>query len=59
MKIKKGFTFCVDCSGQYKIGAPHYMFCGAKTCEDCGTTFPDIVEKDLDGRRICERCKDV
>ncbi len=32
-KAKKGFTVCVYCGGQYKIGAPHYRFCPAKTCD--------------------------
>ena len=58
-KINKGFTVCADCGAQHKIGAPPYMFCPAKTCEDCDTTFGEVIEKDVDGRRICEGCQEV
>ena len=58
-KGKKGFTVCADCGGQYKIGAPHYMFCPAKSCEECGTTFSHIIEKGGEGRRLCENCDDA
>ena len=56
-KLKPGYTKCPDCGGQYKIGMPHTMFCEAHTCENCGTSFGQVVEKDADGRRVCEQCQ--
>jgi hypothetical protein len=58
-KAKRGYRVCADCGGQFKDGAPHQMFCPAKSCEDCGTTFSEVIEKDVDGRRICEGCQEV
>ena len=55
---KPGFTRCPDCGGDYKIGAPHQMFCAAHTCEDCGSSFPDVIPADSAGRRVCIRCQD-
>ena len=49
---------CPDCGGRYKAGAPHYMFCPAKNCTECGTTYSVVIQPDEDGNRICERCSD-
>jgi hypothetical protein len=54
-KVKKGFTKCPDCKAVYKTGGAHYMFCNAKTCDACGTTYPAVIEK-VHGKRTCERC---
>lgn len=42
-KIKKGYVKCPDCGGQYEAGALHYMFCPARTCSECGTTFGYVL----------------
>lgn len=57
-KLKKGYTICPDCQGEYKIGAPHYAFCEAKTCSFCGTTGSDVLELNDDGYRICLECEE-
>ncbi len=40
---KKGYTICKDCGNEYRIGAPHNVFCAAKTCSECGTTYSYVV----------------
>lgn len=55
--MKKGFTRCRDCGAEYKAGMPHTMFCEAHTCEECGTSSSQVIEKDSDGRRVCEKCR--
>lgn len=55
-KLKPGYTVCPDCGGQYKIGAPHMMFCEAHTCEQCGTSYSSVIAKDSEGKRICDSC---
>ncbi len=52
-KPKKGFSICSDCGAEYMTGRPHMMFCEAHTCEDCGSSFGHVIEKDGDGRRVC------
>jgi hypothetical protein len=55
---------CTDCGGEYKAGQPHYMFCPAKTCSECGTTYRHVIEvvedhePDEDGLpyRLCDDC---
>lgn len=32
------------------------MFCPAHTCDLCGNSFPSVIEKTEDGRRICDLC---
>jgi hypothetical protein len=59
IKIKRGFIACPDCGGQYKIGVPHYMFCQAKTCEECHTTFTVLIPKDDKGHRVCDNCQNL
>lgn len=56
-KPKAGYTTCADCGGEYKIGMPHVMFCAAHTCDECGTSYPQVIEKDGDDRRVCESCQ--
>jgi hypothetical protein len=63
---KKDLIHCNDCNGDYVPGAPHYMFCAAKMCTDCGCTFSynipiyDSRTVDEDGepapRRLCHEC---
>lgn len=48
---------CPDCGATYAQGAPHYMFCEAKTCENCGTTYSETIEPDENGNRICNDCE--
>ena len=52
---KPGYVICPDCNGEYKEGLPHVMFCEAHTCEECGTSYRNVVEK-VDGHRVCEKC---
>lgn len=62
----KDTIHCDDCGGDYMAGAPHYMFCPAKMCTECGTSFSytipvyDSRTVDEDGnpapRRLCHRC---
>lgn len=47
---------CHDCGGSYAAGAPHMMFCEAHTCEECGSSFSNVVEKNGEGQRVCDRC---
>lgn len=51
---------CADCGLSYKAGAPHNMFCHAKTCDECGTTFSYALPV-YDSRvkpviRLCDTC---
>ena len=59
-KPKPGYTVCPDCGAQYKIGAPHMMFCPKHTCNECGSSFSHLVQNDPDekGKCICEDCLD-
>lgn len=56
-KPKPGYIICPDCGAEYMTGKPHAMFCPAHTCEECGTSFREVIEPDEDGRRLCEGCK--
>lgn len=49
---------CRGCGATYKRGAPHYMFCGAKTCERCDATFGEVISPGEDGKRLCPECRD-
>ena len=53
---KPGYAICTDCGAEYKIGAPHQMFCEAHTCEECGSSFNTVLDKDDNARRLCDRC---
>ena len=55
-KTEPGFNECVDCGAQHKIEAPHHMFCEARTCGVCGTTYGYAIEPNSDGQRECEAC---
>jgi DNA-directed RNA polymerase subunit RPC12/RpoP len=59
-KLKKGYMRCPDCNKQYKIGAPHTMFCEAHTCSECGTSFkyalPIWDSRVTPPERRCEDC---
>lgn len=55
-------TECKDCGLSYQAGAPHYMFCKARTCDNCQTTVDHKLEFyiDQDGDetsvRLCDDC---
>jgi len=49
---------CPDCGGKYLAGAPHQMFCQAKTCSVCSTTYHYVIEPNKDGERICDKCQE-
>lgn len=49
---------CPDCGMQYDPAQPHYMFCSAKTCERCGTTYDHILDTTEQGEQVCEDCWD-
>jgi len=51
-----GQVICPDCRETYEAGAPHHMFCDARTCEQCGTTQGCVIQLAADGRRICDEC---
>lgn len=55
--VKPGFVACPDCGAQYKAGMPHVMFCKAHTCDECGASFPFVLDAGEDGRRLCETCE--
>lgn len=57
-KPKEGFTICPDCGAEYKIGAPHMMFCQAHTCDLCASSFPDVLQTNENGVRMCDACWD-
>lgn len=51
---------CPDCGAMFKVGAPHAMFCPARTCDFCGTSFGHVLDV-YDSRtnppqRKCDRC---
>jgi hypothetical protein len=53
-------TKCSDCGLTYVVGAPHYMFCEARTCSECGTTKGSVIPV-YDSRvkpptRLCYDC---
>jgi len=54
---KPGYTVCGDCGAEYKIGAPHMMFCPSHTCDECGSSFSEVVMENSDGRRVCDCCR--
>ena len=66
-KIKR--VKCSDCNAEYQLGAPHGMFCHAKTCTECGTTFgyvlpiydsrPEAYDSVGNPSRLCEECQEV
>lgn len=56
---------CPDCGDTYTAGAPHGMFCIARTCNVCGTTYGFVIREtgntiDVGGEptpeRICQSC---
>lgn len=50
---------CPDCGFRYTAGAPHEMFCQAKTCVRCGTTFRDASElHGMEDGKVCDDCLD-
>jgi hypothetical protein len=44
---------------RYEPGAPHQMFCAARTCDGCGTTYGQVIEKNAAGERICAACREA
>lgn len=50
---------CPDCEEQQKADSPinHAMFCEARTCEKCLSTFTHVVQRDASGQRVCEECQ--
>lgn len=68
MKAKKKEikVICPDCKTEYISGAPHNMFCPAKTCTECLGTFsyiipvydprPESFDPDGNPVRLCEEC---
>ena len=67
-KPKPVMTKCKDCGCNYAVGAPHNMFCPAKTCRECDSTFsyvipvydsrPEALDEDGLPERRCDRCLD-
>ena len=59
-------VICPDCKCEYTAGAPHGMFCSARTCRNCGTTFsytipvydsrPEALDEDGLPERRCDKC---
>ena len=57
---------CSDCGSEFAEGAPHRMFCDARTCRVCGTTFgyvlpvydsrPEALDDAGRPERRCDRC---
>jgi len=57
---------CKDCGREYAANAPHFMFCTARTCRNCDTTFgyvltvydsrPEALDEDGLPDRRCDRC---
>lgn len=57
---------CPDCTRTYTQGAPHRMFCAARTCRNCGTTYghilpvydsrPDALDEEGQPERLCDNC---
>jgi DNA replicative helicase MCM subunit Mcm2 (Cdc46/Mcm family) len=59
-KAKEVKVKCKDCGATFVAGAMHYMFCPARTCSECGTTFSYALPV-YDSRvtpviRLCEDC---
>lgn len=62
----KDTVTCPDCGAEYDRGAMHNMFCKAKACSECGTSFgyklpvydsrPESADEDGDPIRLCEEC---
>jgi len=50
---------CPDCGVNFERGAPHFMFCLARTCDECGTTFGAALRRTEDGRRLCDDCAEM
>jgi len=51
---------CKDCGRSYQAGAMHSMFCPARTCDECGSTFSFVIPV-YDSRvkppiRLCDNC---
>lgn len=59
-KIKKGYTTCPDCQGQYKIGMPHSAFCPTHVCSECGDSYgyalPVWDSRENPPIRLCDNC---
>ncbi len=56
---RKDLIKCHDCGMRYEPGAPHQMFCAARTCDGCGTTYGQVIEKNAAGERICAACREA
>lgn len=52
-----GYVICPDCGAEYLKDKPHIMFCVAHTCEECTTSFSDVVPV-VKKRRLCTDCQD-
>lgn len=57
---KEGCMRCEDCGGEYTIGAPHFMFCPARTCDKCGKAcghvLPVYDSRTKPPTRWCDDC---
>ncbi len=53
---------CPDCGKNYTAGAPHKMFCEARTCSFCGSSFGHVLciydSREKPPLRKCDRCMD-
>ncbi len=56
LKLKPTYLTCEDCHAKYVFGSPHYMFCEARACTECGIIGPYVLAEDADGQRFCVDC---
>ncbi len=59
-KAKAERIKCPDCGNTYSAGAPHYMFCSARHCDECDSNFSYVLDI-YDSRytpptRRCDAC---
>jgi hypothetical protein len=62
-ELRVEYVKCPDCSTEYDSKAPHEMFCSAKMCSTCHTTFGYVLpvtgtDDDGNEERTCEECMD-
>jgi DNA replicative helicase MCM subunit Mcm2 (Cdc46/Mcm family) len=58
-KTIRATDVCKDCGTTFERGAPHFMFCPARTCDECGTTFGAALRMTADGSRLCDDCAEM